>query len=114
VFRLETGKFNGSSFLQVLQQLCSASRDSETGVVITDSARYHHSRRHRTWRDRTSTILLGLPSPYSPELNPSSECGSSRRSCLHNRYFENLKDVISAVEIRVREHEVFRRPRAIT
>jgi hypothetical protein len=40
VFRLETGKFNGPSFLQFLQQLRSASRATRRRVVvITDNAR---------------------------------------------------------------------------
>jgi DDE superfamily endonuclease len=53
VFRLETGKFNGASFLQFLQQLRSASRGTRRRVVvISDNARYHHSRLHRPWRDQ--------------------------------------------------------------
>jgi transposase len=52
VFRLETGKFNGPSFLQFLQQLRSASRGTRRRVVvITDNAPYHHSRLHRPWRE---------------------------------------------------------------
>ncbi len=36
---------------------------------------------------------------YSPELNPIELVWKlTRRRCLHNRYFENLQDVISAVE----------------
>ena len=34
VFRLETGKFNGPSFLQFLQQLRSASRGTRRRVVV--------------------------------------------------------------------------------
>jgi DDE superfamily endonuclease len=68
VFRLETGKFNGPSFLQFLQQLRSASRGTRRRVVvITDNARYHYSRLHRTWRERhTHHFCFGLPSPVQP------------------------------------------------
>ena len=58
VFRLETGKFNGPSFLQFLQQLRSARR--RTGrrvVVITDNARYHHSRLHDRGGNNTPITL---------------------------------------------------------
>jgi hypothetical protein len=47
VFRLETGKFNGPSFLQFLQKLRSASRGTgRRVVVITHNAHYRHSRLH--------------------------------------------------------------------
>jgi DDE superfamily endonuclease len=58
VFRRETGKFNGPSFLQFLQQLCSASRGTRRRVVIiTDNASYHHSRLHRPWREKHAPRL---------------------------------------------------------
>jgi hypothetical protein len=53
VFRLETGKFNGPSFFQFLQQLRPTSRGTgRRVVVITDNAPYHHSRLHLPWRDK--------------------------------------------------------------
>jgi transposase len=37
--------------------------------------------------------------PYSPELNPIARVWKlTRRLCLHNRYFEHLKFIVSAVE----------------
>ncbi len=65
VFRLETGKFNGPSFLQFLQQLRSASRGTRRRVVvITDNARYHHSRLHRPVAGTTRpSLCFGFPSP---------------------------------------------------
>ena len=71
-FPLETGKFNGPSFFQFLQQLRPASR--ATGrrvVVITDHAPYHHSRLHKPWREtHTARFALDFLPPSSPELNP--------------------------------------------
>src|SRR6266851_987849 len=94
VFSLETGKFNGPSFFQFLQQLRSAS--CGTGrrvVVITDNAPYHHSRLHKPWREKhADRFVLDFLPPYSPELNPIERVWKlTRRRCLHNRYFENLK-----------------------
>ena len=101
VFRRETGKFNGPSFLQFLQQLCSASRGTRRRVVIiTDNASYHHSRLHRPWREKHApSFALDFLPLYSPELNPIERAWKlTRRRCLHNRYFDKLEDVISAVE----------------
>ena len=79
VFRQETGKFNGPSFLQFLQQLRSASRGTgRRVVVITDNARYHHSRLHRPWRDQHAPHFAWTSCPLTvPNSTPSSECGSS-------------------------------------
>ncbi len=84
VFRLETGKFNGPSFFQFLQQLRPASRGSgRRVVVISDNAPYHHSRLHKPWREKhADRFVLDFLPPYSPEIVPNSirsnECGSSR------------------------------------
>jgi transposase len=93
VFRLETGKFNGHSFFQFLQQLRLASRGTRKRVVvITDNAPYHHSRLHRPWREKHAHhFVLDFLPPYSPELNPIERVWKlTRRRCLHNRYFETL------------------------
>jgi transposase len=40
--------------------------------------------------------------PYSPELNPIERVWKlTRRRCLHNRYFSQLDEVITAVEAEV-------------
>ena len=53
------------------------------------------------------------------ELNPLKRvCKLIRRRCLHNRYFENLQDVISAVESEfatwITRNDVLRRLCALT
>src|ERR1700684_3556440 len=101
VFRLETGKFNGASFLQFLQQLRSASRRTRRRVVvISDNARYHHSRLHRPGREQHAhDFALDFLPPYSPELNPIERVWKlTRRRCRHNRYFGLLDSVAEAVE----------------
>ena len=121
VFRLETGKFNGPSFLQFLQQLRSASCGPRRRVVvITDNAPYHHSRLHLPWREKHAhRFALDFLPPYSPELNPIERVWKlTRRRCLHNRYFENLRDIITAVEAEfanwTTRNDVLRRLCAIT
>ena len=121
VFRRESGKFNSASFLQFLQQLRSASRRKERRiVVITDNAAYHHSRLHRPWREKVAEhFALDFLPPYSPELNPIERVWKlTRRNCLHNRYFECLDTVITAVEEQfetwTKRNDVLRRLCAIT
>ena len=64
-------------------------------------------------------FALDFLPPYSPELNPLKRvCKLIRRRCLHNRYFENLQDVISAVESEfatwITRNDVLRRLCALT
>ena len=89
-------------------------------MVITDNAPYHHSRLHRPWREHHAhgSALDFLPA-YSPELNPIERVWKlTRRRCLHNRYFDNLQDVIRAVESEfatwTTRNDVLRRLCAIT
>jgi transposase len=94
-----TGTFNGvASF--ILQQLRSASRGTgRRVVVIPDNARYRHSRLHGRWREKNAHLALYFLLPYSPELNPIERAWKlTRRHCIHDRCFENLKGVINAVE----------------
>src|SRR5712691_1959866 len=70
-------------------------------------------------RLRDGRFVLDFLPPYSPELNPIERVWKlTRRRCLHNRYFENLKDIISAVETEfanwTRRNDVLRRLCAIT
>lgn len=121
VFRRETEKFNGHSFLQFLRQLRRASLAAGRRVVIiSDNAPYHHSRIHKPWREKhAGRFDLDFLPAYSPELNPIERVWKlTRRLCLHNRYFEQLKQVIAAVENEfakwTRRNEILRRLCAIT
>jgi transposase len=60
----------------------------------------NHSRLHRPWREHHAHhFALDFLPAYSPELNPIERVWKlTRRRCLHNRYFDNLQDVIGAVE----------------
>ncbi len=119
--RRETGRFNGPSFWEFLKQLQASS--AVTGrrvVVISDNAKYHHSRLHLTWRQQQEpSFALDFLPPYSPELNPIERVWKlTRRLCLHNRYFGFLESVIDAVELQLQpwsqSNDTLRRLCAIT
>jgi len=88
--------------------------------VISDNAKYHHARLHRSWREQhAATFALDYLPPYSPELNPIERVWKlTRRLCLHNRYFGFLETVIDAVESQFTEwanpNDTLRRLCAIT
>jgi transposase len=101
VFRREEDKFNGDSFFRFLRELRRSSiRTGRRVIVITDNAKYHHARLHKSWREEQAPrFALDFLPPYSPELNPIERVWKlTRRLCLHNRYFEKLDEVTAAVE----------------
>ena len=101
LFQRETARFDAMTTWNFLRQLRQCSRRAgRRVVVITDNAKYHHAKLHATWRaEQAPEFLLSYLPPYSPDLNPIERVWKlTRRLCLHNRYFENLQDVISAVE----------------
>ena len=71
-FRRETDKFNGATFFMFMKALYRASTNGPRRVVvITDNARYHHARLHRSWREEHAPrFALDYLPPYSPDLNP--------------------------------------------
>ncbi len=101
VFRRESGKFNGETFLAFLKVLYRAGRSRERRVVnIVDNARSHHARLHKRWReDHGDCFALEFLPPYSPQLNPIERVWKLTR-CMstRNRYFSNLAEITSAVE----------------
>lgn len=102
VFRREEAKFNGETFFRFLRDLRRTStRTGRCVIVITDNAKYHHARLHKSWREQQARhgFALDFLPPYSPELNPIERVWKlTRRLCLHNRYFSKLAEVIVAVE----------------
>jgi transposase len=120
-FSRERGKFNGLTFFAFMRTLRRNSiRTGRRVVVITDNAKYHHARLHRSWREEhTLDFALDYLPPYSPELNPIERVWKlTRRLCLHNRYFPSLNEVIDSVEEEfqpwTRPNETLRRLCAIT
>jgi len=100
-FHRETDKFNGATFFAFLKALYHASTTGPRRVVvITDNARYHHARLHRTWREEhAEKLTLDYLPPYSPDLNPIERVWKlARRIAIHNRYFATLAEVLNAIE----------------
>jgi transposase len=121
VFRREEDRFNGATFFGFLRDLRRTSiRTGRRIVVITDNAKYHHSRLHKRWREEQSPgFTLDFLPPYSPELNPIERVWKlTRRLCLHDRYFAKLDEVSAAVETEfdrwAKRNETLRRLCAIT
>jgi transposase len=105
-FHRETDKFNGATFFVFLKALYRTSTNGPRRVVvITDNARYHHARLHRTWREEhANRFALDYLPPYSPDLNPIERVWKlTRRQCLHNCYFPTLDEVVDSVETQFKQ-----------
>ena len=101
ITRRESGRFKGETCWEFLQHLKRCSRVSgKRVVIISDNAKYHHARVHAHWRqEQESDFHLHFLPPYSPQLNPIERVWKlTRRICLHNQYFAQLEEVLSAVE----------------
>jgi transposase len=101
VFQREETRFNAQTFLGFLRN--PRLESGETGrrvMVITDNARYHHAKMHQKWRvQQAGSFALDFLPPYSPELNPIERVWRLvRRTCIHNKYFLRLEDVMQTVE----------------
>ena len=99
------GMFDAQTCWQFLRKLERITRRTgRKAVIISDNARYHHATLHEGWRQSVADHfgLHFLPA-YSPDLNPIERVWKLiRRCCLHNCYFPNLDDVVSALEPRLR------------
>ena len=101
VYMREVTRFNGETFFCFLKKLRKASCHSgKKVVVITDNARYHHAKLHKSYRDEcASRFALDFLPPYSPDLNPIERVWKlTRRCCTHNVYFPTLESIAKAVE----------------
>jgi transposase len=100
------GMFDAQTCWQFLRNLERRARGTGSKtVVIADNARYHHASLHQEWRRQVADhfSLYFLP-PCSPELNPIERVWKLiRRCCLHNRYFHELREVVLALEPRLRD-----------
>lgn len=101
VFQREEAMFNADTFFRFMRYLRRQSAKSGRRViVIADNVRYHHAVLHQAWRMQcTRTFrLLFLPA-YSPDMNPIERVWKlTRRMATHNRYFQDLEQLTTAVE----------------
>lgn len=100
-YQREPERFNARTcwaFLKSLRRACKNSKKSV--IVISDNAKFHHALLHKPWREKVAQrFALDYLPPYSPELNPIERVWKlTRRSCLHNRYFGQLSELIADVE----------------
>lgn len=92
-------RFEAQSFQRFLSTLLRRRTRDRKIVVVVDNARWHHARVLRPWlyQNRHNIRLDFLPA-YSPELNPIERVWKlTRRLCTHNRYFENLTELINMI-----------------
>jgi transposase len=104
--------FNALVFERFLKKLWRRRSRGRRMVVVLDNARYHRasliSRLLETKQDVLQ--LLFLP-PYSPDLNPIERVWKlTRRLCTHNRYFQELDDLLLAVKNQLQD---WRKPNLI-
>jgi transposase len=91
--------FDAATFEKFLRELLRRRRQGRKIVVIVDNARWHHAKLLEPWlREERYRLRLDFLPPYSPELNPMERVWKlSRRLCTHNRYFELLEELVTAV-----------------
>ena len=101
IYKREDDRFNAQSFWGFLIQLelISMKKGSKI-VVITDNAKYHHAKMHKEWREaHMPQFELAYLPPYSPDLNPIERVWKlTRRICLHNKYFADLRLLVDTAE----------------
>lgn len=97
--QLTNKKFDATTFLLFLKQLLRHRRKGQLMIVIVDNARWHHAKVLQPWLEEYRDLIrLDFLPPYSPDLNPVERVWKlTRRLCTHNRYFQELDDLIEVV-----------------
>jgi len=94
-FQIIEGKMNSAKFTQFLSKL---HRDAGKPIlVITDNARYHHSKETQKFIQQQEEILLEFIPAYSPELNPDEQVWNHLKQRLSKRPVFNKDDMKSSV-----------------
>lgn len=92
--------FNAETFLAFLKILLRRRRSGKKMVVVVDNARWHHAKKLAPWlHEHRKVLRLDFLPPYSPDLNPIERVWKlTRRLCTHNRYFQELEELIQMVD----------------
>jgi transposase len=101
VYQREDEKFNAVTFHEFMKKLhACGSVPGRRMIIISDNAKYHHAKLHKSWRDEHAEVFdLNFLPPYSPDLNPAERIWKlTRRNVIHNRYFPNIRNVATVVE----------------
>ncbi len=93
-FRFEKKKFNGDSFIGLLDQLTRHYKDKKVHF-ITDNAPYHKGPTVRKWLETNGKkIQLHFLPKYSPKLNATEYVWRKvKRLTTHNRYFATADEL---------------------
>jgi transposase len=85
-------KMNSKKFIEFLKKL---HRDAGAPIlVITDNARYHHSKETQKFvKSRNGKILLEFLPAYSPELNPDEQVWNHAKRRLSQQSIFNKADM---------------------
>jgi transposase len=80
-FSFIEGKMNSARFICFLKKLRKDA--GQPIIVITDNARYHHSKETQAFIDgQTDRILMAFLPAYSPELNPDEQAWNQAKARL--------------------------------
>jgi transposase len=94
-------KFDALTFAAFLKKLLRPRSRGERMAIVLDNAKYHHALLLAPLLRKYRRVLklLFLP-PYSPQLAPIERVWKlARRMATHNRFFETLAELVSAVEV---------------
>jgi transposase len=97
LFTKEATTFNGETFGVFVRYLLQSTQGKI--YLILDNARWHRSQNLKDYFElnRDRLLLIFLPA-YSPELNPIERVWRiTRRQVTHNRYFQSIQDLRSAL-----------------
>jgi transposase len=91
-FSFITDRMSSKTFIEFLKKL---QRDAGKPIlVITDNARYHHSRQTQAFvKKQEGRILLAFLPAYSPELNPDEQVWNHAKRRLAKCSIFNQKDM---------------------
>lgn len=86
------GTMNSERFIQFLKKLRQDA--GRPIVVITDNARYHHSKLTQAFlKTQAANIVMAFLPAYSPELNPDEQVWNHAKARLAKRPIFNLDDM---------------------
>jgi len=94
-FQCIDGKMNSKKFIQFIKKLHNDAK--QPILVITDNARYHHSKETQKFIEKQKEIILEFIPPYSPELNPDEQVWNHLKLRLGKISIFNKEEMKSSV-----------------
>jgi transposase len=95
-FQFIEDRMNSANFIKFLKKLHKDA--GQPILVITDNAKYHHSKETQNFiHEQKGQILLQFLPPYSPELNPDEQVWNHLKLHIGKRSIFNKEDMKKAV-----------------